>query len=93
MARAAGCHGAVCSPHELPSLRGALPRPFFLVTPGIRGLGTVAADDQQRVSTPEQALADGSDLLVIGRPLTAAKHPERSLEELAARLRATGPGP
>jgi orotidine-5'-phosphate decarboxylase len=86
VAAAAGCHGAVCSPRELPLLRSALPRPFLLVTPGIRGLGTVAGDDQQRVATPERALEDGSDLLVIGRPLTAAAQPQRALDELASRL-------
>ena len=86
MAAAAGCHGAVCSPRELRLLRPALPRPFLLVTPGIRGLGAVAGDDQHRVDTPERALEDGSDLLVIGRPLTAAARPQRALEELASRL-------
>ena len=86
MAAAAGCHGAVCSPQELSLLRPALPRPFLLVTPGIRGLGAVAGDDQQRVAAPERALEDGSDLLVIGRPLTAAARPQRALEELASRL-------
>lgn len=86
VARDAGCDGAVCSPRELPLLRPALPRPFLLVTPGIRGLGAVAGDDQQRVATPEQALADGADLLVIGRPLTGAQRPREALDELAARL-------
>ncbi|MEZ5330494.1 MAG: orotidine-5'-phosphate decarboxylase [Thermoanaerobaculia bacterium] len=86
LAREAGCHGAVCSPRELGGMRSALPPPFVLVTPGIRGLGSVAGDDQRRVATPETALADGSDLLVIGRPLTAAEDPSAALAELAARL-------
>lgn len=88
MARAAGCRGAVCSPRELALLRPALPRPFLLVTPGIRGLGAVAGDDQQRVATPERALEDGADLLVVGRPLTAAERPDEVLAQLASRLAA-----
>lgn len=67
-------------------MRSVLAPPFLLVTPGIRGFGSVAADDQRRVATPEQALADGSDLLVIGRPLTGAERPEAALDELSSRL-------
>jgi orotidine-5'-phosphate decarboxylase len=40
--------------------------------------------DQQRVATPEQALADGADLLVVGRPLTAAADPRRAAADLLA---------
>ncbi len=43
----------------------------MLITPGVRPAGADAGD-QQRVATPEQALADGADLLVIGRPITGA---------------------
>jgi orotidine-5'-phosphate decarboxylase len=86
LAREAGCAGAVCSPRELAILRPALPRPFLLVTPGIRGLGEVAGDDQQRVATAGAARAAGADLLVVGRPLTRAADPERALAELARAL-------
>ncbi len=82
----AGCDGVVCSPRELAALRPALPPPFLLVTPGIRGLGEVAGDDQQRVASPAEALAAGADLLVIGRPLTQAPDPELALAELARAL-------
>ena len=85
LAREAGCAGAVCSPHELGALRAQLPAPFLLVTPGIRQ-ASAAADDQQRVATPAKALADGSDLLVIGRPLTRADDPEEALAELSREL-------
>ncbi len=86
LARETGCAGAVCSPLELALLRPALPRPFRLVTPGIRGVGAVAADDQERVATATAARAAGADLLVIGRPLTRAADPERALAELALAL-------
>ncbi len=78
LAQAAGCAGAVCSPHELAGLRTALGRPFLLVSPGIRPAGT-ARGDQKRIATPAAALADGADLLVIGRPLTRAVDPTAAL--------------
>ena len=69
-----GVHGAVCSPLEVAHLRSLLPEPFLLVTPGVRPAGS-AADDQRRVATPEDAIAAGSSLLVIGRPITGAEDP------------------
>ena len=86
LAREAGCAGAVCSPLELARLRPALPPPFRLVTPGIRP-AAMAGDDQRRTATPRQALAAGSDLLVIGRPLTRAEDPAAALARLAGELR------
>lgn len=84
LARDCGLAGVVCSPHELAALRSRLPRPFALVTPGIRWHGET--DDQRRVAAPGAALAAGADLLVIGRPLTGAADPEAALDELARRL-------
>jgi orotidine-5'-phosphate decarboxylase len=85
---AAGCAGAVCSPRELALLRPRHPRPFTLVTPGIRPQRTAAParDDQRRTATPAAALAAGADLLVIGRPLTAAADPAAALAALEAEL-------
>ncbi len=80
-----GCSGAVCSPREVALLRERLPAPFELVTPGIRP-GDSPADDQRRTATPRQALADGADLLVIGRPLTRAADPLAALESLAREI-------
>jgi len=81
VARNAGCAGAVCSPLELEMLRRALPAPFLLVTPGIRPRGS-QDDDQRRSATAADALAGGSDMLVIGRPLTRAADPEKALAQL-----------
>ena len=87
-----GCAGAVCSPLEVADLRAGSPRPFLLVTPGIRfGEGAVA-DDQRRVASPAAALAAGADLLVIGRPLTRAPDRGRALAALEEALREP-PGP
>jgi len=85
LARESGCAGVVCSPQELGALRSELPRPFRLVTPGIRPAGA-SAGDQKRTATPAAALAAGADLLVIGRPLTRAIEPRSALEALAAEL-------
>jgi len=85
LARQSDCAGVVCSPQELQALRPALLAPFLLVTPGIRPFGA-DRDDQRRVATPTEALAGGSDLLVIGRPLTRSSDPEAALERLAEEI-------
>jgi orotidine-5'-phosphate decarboxylase len=82
LASEAGCAGVVCAPPELPRLRGQFEAPFLLVTPGIRFDRPGPDDDQRRTSGPASALAGGADLLVIGRPLTAAEDPEAALERL-----------
>ncbi len=85
LAHQAGCAGVVCSAQELDLLRPQLPRPFRLVTPGIRPVGA-AVGDQRRVATPAAALAAGADLLVIGRPLTRAADPLAALASLEREL-------
>ncbi|MGH9379816.1 MAG: orotidine-5'-phosphate decarboxylase [Thermoanaerobaculia bacterium] len=84
LARDCGFAGVVCSPREVAELRARFPPPFELVTPGIRWRD--GTDDQRRVAAPEAALAAGADLLVIGRPLTAAPDSEAALAALADRL-------
>lgn len=66
--------GVVCSPHEIATLRQACGNEFVLVTPGIRPVGA-ASGDQKRILTPAEAIAHGSDYLVIGRPITQAEDP------------------
>lgn len=73
-----GLDGVVCSAREATALRTRVPSSFHLVTPGIRPVGS-ARDDQRRVVTPDAALRDGSDYLVIGRPITAAEDPASAL--------------
>lgn len=67
----AGAQALVCSPLEVADVRAAVGPGPVLITPGVRPVGSDVAD-QRRVATPERALADGADLLVIGRPLTGA---------------------
>ena len=88
MAVAAGARAIVCSPREVAAIRAAVPAGTTLITPGVRpatGEGS-AVGDQSRVATPEQALADGADILVIGRPITAAVDPAEAASRLAATL-------
>lgn len=71
LARACELDGVVCSPHEIATLRACFGPGFRLVVPGIRPQGS-AADDQKRVMGPREAAALGADVLVVGRPITAA---------------------
>jgi orotidine-5'-phosphate decarboxylase len=80
-----GLDGVVCSAQEAPMLRQLVSPAFKLVTPGIRPVGD-AAGDQRRIVTPAQALADGSDYLVIGRPITGKPAPLAALEAILADL-------
>jgi orotidine-5'-phosphate decarboxylase len=75
MAVTAGARALVCSPQEVAAVREAVGGAVVLITPGVRPVGA-AHGDQQRVATPRQALADGADLLVVGRPITGA--PDRA---------------
>lgn len=90
LARECGLDGAVCSAHEIGPLRAELGPDFKLIVPGIRPAGAAVAD-QKRIMTPEQALALGADILVIGRPITAAEDPRRAAEDISASL-APAPG-
>jgi orotidine-5'-phosphate decarboxylase len=81
----AGARAIVCSPQEVAAVRAEVGPDITLITPGVRPVGS-AADDQARVATPEQALADGADLLVIGRPITGAADPGAAAARLAAGL-------
>lgn len=78
LAQSSGMDGVVCSAMEAQGLRRALGETFTLVTPGIRP-ATAAGDDQRRVVTPADAIANGSSYLVIGRPITQASDPVATL--------------
>jgi orotidine-5'-phosphate decarboxylase len=84
VARDAGVDGIVCSGAEVGRAKAAWTNGFFVV-PGIRPPGADVAD-QKRVMTPEQALADGASVLVIGRPITGATDPARAIMDIAAGL-------
>jgi len=86
LAVGAGAGALVCSPQEVAALRAEVGPGIVLITPGIRPSGS-GADDQARTATPQQALAGGADLLVIGRPITGAADPGAAAAQIAASLR------
>ena len=77
-----GLDGVVCSAHEVAAIKGYCSPNFLCVTPGIRP-ASAALGDQRRVMTPEQAIAQGSDYLVIGRPITQSENPVQTLNEIS----------
>lgn len=82
----AGARALVCSPHEVAAVRAEVGPDIVLITPGVRPAGA-STDDQARTSTPAGALADGADLLVIGRPITGAPDPGAAAARISAELR------
>ena len=74
LAKSLGCEGVVCSPLEAAAVRAAVGPDFCIVTPGIRP-ASHSGDDQVRISTAFQAIADGADYLVVGRPIRDAADP------------------
>ena len=81
LAHTCGLDGIVCSAQETQSAVQSLGGEFCLVTPGIRPRWA-ASDDQTRIVTPTDAIADGSDYLVIGRPITNAECPEHAVARI-----------
>ncbi len=83
LAKKAGLDGVVASPQEARAIRRACGKEFLIVVPGVRpavagGSGKAAKrpkDDQSRIATPAEAIRDGADFLVVGRPITAAPDP------------------
>ena len=78
LAMQSGIHGVVCSPHELSLVKNN--SDLLTITPGIRmkSLG----DDQTRTMSPKEAIDNGSNFLVIGRPITASTDIKNSLQEI-----------
>ena len=76
-----GLDGIVCSALEAKNLRNKMGHDFCLVTPGIRPADG-DLDDQKRIATPLQAINNGADYLVIGRPITQAKNPLLALQQI-----------
>lgn len=82
-----GIDGVVSSAHEVAGLRAALGPDAILVTPGIRLAGG-EAHDQARVATPDAAVRDGADFLVVGRAITAAPEPLAALAQVLEAMEA-----
>ncbi|MFL6529518.1 MAG: orotidine-5'-phosphate decarboxylase [Chthoniobacterales bacterium] len=82
---AAGIRGLIASPHEVASLRKTLGTTTKIITPGVRPTWS-AADDQKRFTTPTEALRNGADYLVIGRPVTAHPDPREAVRTIISEI-------
>ena len=81
LARQAGLDGVVASVHEARAIRERLGNKFVIVTPGIRPRGS-RTGDQKRTATVEEAVSNGSDFLVIGRPIVEADSPIEAVQQI-----------
>lgn len=85
LAARTGIGGIVCSPLEISAIRESFDEKLRIVTPGVRPIWA-AAGDQKRVMTPAEAVAAGSNWLVIGRPITAADSPKEAYAKVLSEL-------
>lgn len=89
LASEAGMDGVVTSPQEALLVRHRVRREeFIVVTPGVRPSWASIGDDQQRVLTPREALQEGADYVVVGRPVTAAPDPAEAAAKIVEEMRA-----
>jgi len=89
LARRAGCAGVVCSAREARIVRSACGDDFLIVTPGIRPAWEgVGADDQKRTAAPREALAEGADMIVVGRAIRRARDPVLAARRVVAEMEA-----
>jgi len=87
LAREAGLDGIVCSPHEIKMIKEKFGDRFVTVTPGIRPQWDSAKDDQKRVLTPKQAISNGTDFIVVGRPVLKAPSPVKAVKQILEEIR------
>ncbi len=82
LCQASGIDGVVASPQEIVPIRAAVDNSgFVILTPGVRPAGVVL-NDQSRVMTPAEAIRAGANLLVVGRPITAADDPVKAAQKI-----------
>jgi orotidine-5'-phosphate decarboxylase len=86
MAKDAGLDGVVASPQETSLIRQKLGKDFLIVTPGVRP-SWAAAGDQKRIATPKDAIRDGANFIVVGRPITEAKDPREAAGKILEEIR------
>lgn len=86
LAKQAGLDGVVASSQEAALIRREFGKDFIIVTPGIRPKDS-AVDDQKRVATPADAIANGSNFLVVGRPVVNAKDPAAAAKQILKEIK------
>ena len=82
----AGADGVVCSAMEFRFVREKFGEKPIIITPGIRPEWYATKDDQVRIATPKQAFADGSSIIVIGRPITQSESPAKAYEMVVGEI-------
>ncbi len=85
----AGLHGAITSVEEVSLLRKQVPPGFLLITPGIRIPGS-PVHDQRRTATPQEAIRQGADYLIVGRPILEASDPVQAVAQILEDMRKGG---
>lgn len=80
----AGLDGVVCSAREAAYLRRKIKKQFLIITPGIRPRNA-SADDQKRTASADEAVAAGSNFLVVGRPILTAQDPLSALRQITGK--------
>lgn len=87
LASKAGLDGVVASPEEAGDIRKSLGEDFIIVSPGIRpGAIKAGKDDQKRFATAKEAIDNGADYIVVGRPITEAENPRKAAEEILSEI-------
>lgn len=87
IAKAAGCDGVVCSPLEARAVKEKFGPDFIVVTPGIRpSWASIRGDDQRRTVTPAEAVHNGADYIVVGRPIRLASAPVEAAKRIAGEI-------
>ncbi|MEW6097536.1 MAG: orotidine-5'-phosphate decarboxylase [bacterium] len=81
LAKSSGLDGIVASTYEVSEIRNQCGLDFIIVTPGIRPGGSIL-DDQKRVATAKEAIADGADFIVVGRPIIAHQNPAKVANQI-----------
>lgn len=87
IAKRAGCVGVVCSGNEAKAVKEKFGKDFVVVTPGIRPAWTnIRKDDQRRIMTPKEAILNGADYIVVGRPIYTARDPVDAADKIAQEI-------
>lgn len=81
--------GIVCSPKEIKAAKKLFGDNFTIVTPGVRPVGS-GSHDQKRIATPAEAIANGADYIVVGRPITQASDPVLAARQIAEEIETAG---
>jgi orotidine-5'-phosphate decarboxylase len=89
LARDSGVDGVVASAREARAVRDTVGPGFVIVTPGIRP-SWAAADDQRRVATPREAIENGADYIVVGRPILRAEDPAKAAQAIVSEMERSG---